>query len=80
MLKNIQERIKDITNNWKRTRGKRELLAHLKGKRLTKGDAIKAKCYDCMCGYAASDKVEERDCNIKQCPLYPYMPFSERNK
>lgn len=54
--------------------GKNELLKHFAGKPLTRSQAIKAKCYDCM-GYYHDGK---NDCSIKHCPLYPFMPFRSR--
>ena len=40
----------------------------MKEKRLTRGEAIRAKCLECCC-----DSVPEvRSCNIKKCPLWPY--------
>lgn len=45
----------------------------MEGKKLTRAAAMKAKCYECMNGY-----IDGRvDCGIKDCPLYPWMPFSE---
>ncbi|MBN2180139.1 MAG: hypothetical protein JW743_12025 [Deltaproteobacteria bacterium] len=51
--------------------GKRELLKYLSGERLTRKEAMLAKCYECMNGYT-DGKV---DCQVESCPLYPYMPF-----
>ena len=36
--------------------------------RLTRGQAIRAKCLDCMCGQSA----EVRRCPSEKCPLYAY--------
>lgn len=41
-------------------------------KPLTPVKAIAAKCADCMSNYG-DGRV---DCNIPDCPLYPYMPYS----
>jgi hypothetical protein len=51
--------------------GRTELLKHVAGKRLTRNQAIKAKCYDCMGGYTDG----KQDCRIHVCPLYPFMPY-----
>ena len=51
--------------------GRSEYLHYLSGKRITRGDAIKAKCYDCM-GYYVNGAA---DCEITDCPLYPWMPY-----
>lgn len=53
-------------------RGKLELLAYMEGKRITRSQAILGKCFECCNGY-----VDGRvDCNIPDCPLYPWMPFN----
>lgn len=53
--------------------GKRHLITHLEGKRLTRNQIIMAKCCECMGGY-----VDGRmDCKIPDCPLYPLMPYRE---
>ena len=51
--------------------GKRHLLRHLHGERITQRQAILAKCCDCM-GYHADGRL---DCRVTQCPLYCYMPY-----
>jgi hypothetical protein len=53
-------------------KGRRELMNHLSGKRLTPQQAIYAKCYECM-GYYADGTA---DCGIISCPLFPTMPYS----
>lgn len=55
--------------------GRSEIIAHLSGIRLTRDRAIRAKCYDCM-GYFADGKD---DCRQADCPLYPFMPYSQAN-
>lgn len=40
-------------------------------KKATPGNAIKAKCHECM-GYYADGMV---DCEIVTCPLYAWMPY-----
>lgn len=37
-------------------------------KRLTRGQAIKAKCLDCCCG----ERIEVKLCPCKDCPLWSY--------
>jgi hypothetical protein len=51
--------------------GRKELLQHLEGKRLSYKKACLAKCFECMGGYADG----AYDCRIEQCPLYPRMPY-----
>ncbi len=53
-------------------RGRRELAKHFKGGKLTRKEAVLAKCYDCCCGYEDG----KEDCKVKGCPLHPYMPFN----
>jgi hypothetical protein len=53
----------------KRKKGKSELIKHLTGGRLTRNQAIKAKCYDYN-GMGESD-----ECDLKGCSLLPYSPF-----
>ncbi|MBW2543950.1 MAG: hypothetical protein JRD43_00480 [Deltaproteobacteria bacterium] len=55
-------------------RGKAELLKYLEGGRLTRKEAMLAKCFECCNGYADG----KADCGIESCPIYPYMPFSTR--
>ncbi len=38
---------------------------------MTRAQAIRAKCYDCMGGYVDG----KRDCEIPRCPLYGFMPY-----
>jgi len=51
--------------------GRKELEKHLKGKRLTRGQALRAKCYECENGYMDG----KMPCNIPDCPLYPYNAY-----
>jgi len=54
--------------------GRKHLLAHMEGKRLSFKQAILAKCFECMNGFIDG----KQDCGIHDCPLYPWMPFSSR--
>jgi len=58
----------------KRSRGQKYLIAHLEGKRLTYKGAVQAKCYDCM-GYYVDGL---NDCEIPDCPLYPFSPYRKK--
>ncbi len=40
------------------------------GKKLTRGEAVKAKCYECN-GLDESN----HDCKVPTCPLYPFSPY-----
>lgn len=52
-------------------KGRGELIAHLEGRKLTRGQAIKAKCYECAGGFTDG----KGDCNIPACPLYGFMAY-----
>lgn len=52
-------------------KGKHELRKYEAGKKLNPTEAIRAKCYDCMVGYA--DGMV--DCMTPECSLYPFMPY-----
>jgi len=75
-MSKIMTRINDIETIGKSARGQKELLKHLNGEKLTFRQAIIANCYDCM-GYYVDGKV---DCELKDCPLYPFMPFRPKIK
>ena len=71
------KRADDVEKNWILAKGKKELLKHLRGERLSSTEMIKGKCYECCGGYG-DDKV---DCGISACPLHPIMPYNlNRNK
>jgi len=53
--------------------GRTELLKHLNKESISKNEAIKAKCYDCM-GYGIDGRI---DCKVVTCPLYPWMPYKK---
>ena len=65
-------KLKDIHKHGIVAQGKSELIKYLKGKSLTRAEAIKAKCYECNCGYTDG----KNDCGIIACPLYGYMPYN----
>jgi hypothetical protein len=51
--------------------GSNHLIKHMEGGKLTRAQAMKAKCTECMGGF-----VDGRyDCHIDDCPLYPWMPY-----
>ena len=54
-----------------RFKGRRELLLHLGGGRLTPVERIKAKCNECCNGFIDGP----HDCQIETCPLYPLQPY-----
>jgi hypothetical protein len=65
---------KEIEACGMKARGRKELIHHLEGWPLQRGQAIIAKCYDCM-GYYADGKL---DCLIPVCPLHGFMPYRRR--
>jgi len=71
----IKKRIEMIKKDGLTTKGKKELICHLEGGRLTYRQAIHAHCYDCMCYF-----IDGRaDCEMPRCPLHPFMVFN-RNR
>ena len=64
---------KDVAQNSPLAIGRKDLLRHLEGARLTQRQMIHAKCYECMCGHADG----RRSCKMDSCPLYPLMPFKD---
>lgn len=67
----MQNQLNDIENYGQTARGKKELIKHLNGERLTFKEAIYAICYNCS-GYYSDGKV---DCKMPDCPLYGFMPY-----
>jgi hypothetical protein len=65
--------ISDIEKHGKTARGKKELLKHLEGGRLTLRQAVNAHCYSCM-GYYGDGK---QDCNMSKCSLHPFMAYNK---
>ena len=50
--------------------GRKELIRHLDGFRITRQEAIKSKCYDC------NGMGECGECDIAGCPLLPFSPYN----
>jgi hypothetical protein len=72
------ERYVNVAEHWKLRKGKNEYLKHLNDERLTRTEAMTAKCYECNAGY---DDDKPGDCNVPACPLHQYMPYrADRNK
>jgi hypothetical protein len=60
-----------IKNHGKKAQGKIEYIEYLEtGVKLSPKNAILANCYQCMNSYMDG----KLDCEIADCPLYPYMP------
>ena len=65
--------ISDIKRHGKTARGKKELIKHLEGGRLTLKQAVNAYCYSCL-GYYADGK---QDCKMPRCSLHPFMAYNQ---
>lgn len=65
-----------IREHGKTAQGKNEYLDYLEsGKKLSPAKALKAQCFQCMNSYLGG----KDDCEIIDCPLYPYMPYRKDN-
>jgi hypothetical protein len=63
-----------IKKHGKAAQGKKEYIQYLEhGRKLPPIKAIKANCYQCMGSYFDG----KFDCEIPDCPLYPFMPYRE---
>lgn len=71
----MQDKIKEIKKYGLKAQGKKELCRHLNGERLTRSEAILAKCYECNGCYSDG----KADCEIPACPLYSFMPYQKMN-
>jgi hypothetical protein len=75
-LEKLDKHYKQQIDQWEKSTlaiGKNELLNHFRGEKLTRQDAIKAHCYQCMGGYGDG---EERNCQNPPCPLYDFHPYN----
>jgi hypothetical protein len=53
------------------TPGTRIMADYLSGKAISRSEAMRAKCAECMCWHADG----RQDCKNEPCPLYPWMPY-----
>ncbi len=67
----MKQRIKEI-ELWPRRTGRKELLRHLRGERLTRDEAIKARCYECGGG------EDTEPCMASACPLTQFCPRNRK--
>jgi hypothetical protein len=67
-----KEKIAKIAEIGKECSGRRELVSFLEGKSITRVQAIKALCYECM-GYYSDGR---ECCGCTECPLFPFTPYS----
>lgn len=63
----------EAVNSWAGHRGKAELIRHLEGETLSRAESQLAFCFGCMAGYS-----DEKDCELYQCPMYPYQPYGSK--
>jgi hypothetical protein len=66
--------IEMIKKDGKLVKGKNELIKHLEGGKLSRTQAMKAKCYDCM-GYFIDGR---QDCKIPNCPMFNYRSNKDK--
>ena len=69
-------KLDEIEEHGGHSAGRSQMLKYLRGERITRGDAIKAKCYECN-GYAVDGRPI---CNMRDCPLWPYSQFNKRGR
>ena len=50
-------------------KGKRFLIDHLEGRKITRTQAVLAKCYEC------DGMGDSGECFIQTCSLYPFSQF-----
>ena len=68
----MNDHIKDMLRSARKGKGrsgKTDLINHLKGIRITRQQAIRAKCFDC------DGMGDSGSCELINCPLYPYSPY-----
>ena len=61
-------------SNWPRKDGKAALLRFYRGERLTRDDAIKAYCYECVCG------EDTAPCEAALCPFLDFCQWGKAYK
>lgn len=71
-MKTISQSLYNSAKRGKHRAGRKDLIKHLEGKRLTRQEAIKAKCFDC------NGMGESGICDLKGCSLLPYSQFIEQ--
>ena len=56
-------------------KGQKEFLKFRKGEKLTRAQAMRAKCYEC-------NGLEESrtDCEVDTCPMFPFRLFPKPEK
>lgn len=54
-------------------RGHKEFNWYKAGKKLTRGQAMKAKCYECN-----GEEESKADCEVDTCPMYQYRLYPQK--
>ena len=55
-------------------RGKTEYIRYLEGGKITRSQAVRAKCFDC------NGMGESNECSIETCALLPFSPYREKKE
>lgn len=66
---------KKHVSEWASRKGKKDYLDYLSGEMFSPRKHIAMKCYDCLCG--GDDGADSLDCQVYECPLYPYNPWQK---
>jgi len=53
-------------------RGKRWLIKHLEGGKISRAQGVEAKCYDCL------GMGDQGECDQESCSLYFFSPFKNK--
>ena len=56
---------------WPRKSGKTDYLRFLNGEQLTRSQALKAKCYECVTG------EDTKPCAVGHCPIIDYCQWGK---
>ena len=70
----IHEQHISNVRKWKKKAGKAHYLRFLQGGKLTRDEAIQAKCYDCVCG------EDTEPCSVPTCALNAFCPWNKPKK
>lgn len=66
----INRKLKDV-KSWPKKTGKADYLKYLNGERLTRAEAIRATCYECVQG------EDTNPCMANTCPLIGYCQWNQ---
>ena len=66
----MEEKIRWVQKWGNHRRGRKELLSYLRANPITRAEAIRAHCYECL-GYGSEDK-----CVDNRCALYHFSQFA----